>query len=231
MKRIKTSNILIITSILIIFIYILGIVIAVHSVLKKYQNQQGGDMNFYNSHNTMQLTRFSTIVVSDHNSVKLSQDNSYKISTSSENISYRIHGDTLWVNCDAMVSAPVLNSIVANDNAVVYASLNIDTLNLYSDENATIILKDSRIKKLEINSSDKARIVVTNTPIGKANLKLMDGSKVKLLTTVDTLAGYTASGTSLTISQVKVKEIKTDGSLTIMKITHSVSPIQIEIEN
>lgn len=231
MKRIKTSNILIITIILIIFIYMLGIVIAVHSVLKKYQNQEVEDMNFSNAYNTMDLTQFSTIVVSDHNSVKLSQGNNYKISTSSENVSYRIKGDTLWVNCDAIVTAPTPQSIVANDNAVVYASLNIDTLKLYSDENATIILKDSKIKNLEINSSGKARTIVTNTPIGKASLKLMEDSKAKLLTSIDTLAGYTGSGTSLIISQVKVKDIETNGSLTIMKLTRSVSPIQIEIEN
>ncbi len=231
MKRIKTSNLLVIIVILLLFSYMVGIVIASYSILKKHKDNEIQGIDFLTATNAMTLPPFSTIVVSGQNSIQIRQDTSYKMGSSSHSVSYKIKNDTLWINCDATIGVPELKSILAKDRSVVYAMINTSCLHIQSGDKATIVIKDSKIDNLLVKSYDNSKIVVSNTPIHKVNLQLMEHSKAKLLTTIDTLTGYTESRSSLTISEVKVKDIETNGSLTIMKLTHSTSPFQIEIEN
>ncbi len=231
MKRIKASNILIITVIVLLFGYILFIIIAEYNIVKKYQDKEAEGIDLLTATNAMALPHFSTVVVTGQNSLQIKKDNSYRISVSANNANFLVKNDTLWVQSVAIVGAPDLKNIIAHDKAVVYARVDADYLNILTDNNAMVVFKDSRISYLRASCSDKSKIIMSNTPVQKLSLKLIDKAKAKLLTTIDTLTGYTESNTNLTISQVKYKDIKIDGNLTKVEITHSNSPFKVEIEN
>ncbi len=231
MTRIKTSNILIISAVLLILLYGLVIIFTGYRLLTKYQGKSNAEFNMTSATNSIKLPQFSTLIVSGQNAVKITGSQDYKIASSSTMISYKTRNDTLWTESSVYISAPRIKTIITTDQAVVHAKIHEDSLNIISHGKSKVIIRDSKISYIKAACDNNSKFSLINSPTQTLSILLGSYAKAVLLSPIDTLTGQTGENTSITIPSVKFRDININGKMTKVEITHSYSPFQIEIEN
>jgi len=211
MKRIKTSNLIIILIFLLIISYLTFVALYGYLAIKNYHQQNSKELNTHTFDNLISLPKFNTIVINGHKSILIKNDSSNSISFSS-NADFEIKNDTLWLKNSAIVSTANLKTLITHeDPRIRLKNFNQSKLNIYAKDNASISIDESKISFVNANFEDKSDFSIKNSQIQSIKLTLKDKAHASLLIPIDTLAGYTEKKTKLILNKVNFKNIDING--------------------
>jgi len=157
----------------------------IKTLLKETGFEQTNNRNKVDKGKTIQLTNFSTVVVSGKGEIAITQSDNNSFQCFSDNqILPEIKNDTLFLpadNNDNYVTAVSLKTIILKDK--VKADINnikTDTLNIRTDKKTKATINDLNIKVLNILTEGKSSIELYELKGNniETNLVLKDKSKI-----------------------------------------------------
>lgn len=210
----KTSNIIILSTIGFILLMNIWIIADAKSKFEKMVDQPE-----ISELESVEIESFEHIVISDDAKIVMEFNNkSYYQLSNSQTGSLIVRNDTLYVNQDtkANIYCSNIKSITLSDNAKINIdNLKTDYLIISAFDESKLIANNSFLSKLDIYTQKEAKIIINESTIDTTNILASDYSKIGISGTLEVVRGEIKDESNLSITGANNTQFSKNGNATV----------------
>lgn len=220
-EKMKTSNILILSAVVGLFIFITILIFAEKANYKnKLKNNTDETTKGLNSKD---LESFKILKIADDaylNIISSEQNKLFYNDKADIENNVIVKNDTLYIGGDDIkltLNAKEIRTVILSDDAVInIVGVKMDSLNVYMHDDAHLICKDVNISNLQLYTNDNSEVYINNSSVDDVFLQAKANSYLRLFCKMKKISGNTTPDTKLIITKVKNINLQAEGRFSMI---------------